>query len=318
MLFLKSIKHQIKSKSIATFTSIILLILPLISPAIAQIQNGNLSIKNKTIALGDSKINMIIYKNKQNPNLATFISLHNNEQTGITNLISRIISDGGILVILMPELSAEGDLCRFIKFKIEQNNYYVDPNRIFDDSRIVIYSSIDCLNNSGEELKDLEQIAKIIPKISVFSRNFLQILEVNQNKNRYLVAFHNNRDLHYNSSDLIADEACAKRHSSSQNIQDIINQSDFFYVNEEIAFNYFSEQDFNVVWQQEEAINNPLCNDGSLSIYAQANKIPYINLEVNYLGEKDKDEGNSSRDVLTTQKKASIMLNSLFEFLKTR
>lgn len=316
MLFLKPIKYQIKSKSIAGFTSIILLILSLVSPAIAQIQNGDLSIKNKTISLGDSNINVIIYKNKQNPNLATFISLHNNEQTGITNLISRIISDGGMLVILMPELSAEGNLCRFIKFKIGGNNYYVDPNRIFDDSRIVIYSSIDCLNNSGEELEDPEQIAKISPRISAFGKNFLQILEVNQNKNRYLVAFHNNRDLHYNSSDLIAEEVCAKLHSSSQNIQDTNNQSDFFYVTEESAFNYFSQQDFNVVWQQEEAINNPLCNDGSLSIYAQANKIPYINLEVNYLGEKDK--GNSLRDVLTTQKRASIMLNSLFEFLKTR
>lgn len=277
-------------------------------PASADVSNGDLVIKNPVIRVGDSKVNVIVYRNENKPLGPTFLSLHNNEQTLNPIVISNVIERGGSFVALSPPLDNQGNLCRFVRFSIGDSNYFFDPNRIWDNARVRIGISANCLTNElGESPSNSGALSKAKAAVVGFRNDLIKLLGINDKKpNQYLVSVHNNRFLPFDSSVLIPDK-CAKRHASKGEASSKASLGDFFLVTDNKAFDFYASRDFNVIWQLDSTTSTEECLDGSLSIYAQSRGIQFATVEVNYF-----NDGNEDRSALKAQKKSALMLQSVY------
>jgi hypothetical protein len=288
-------------------------------------QDGVLSIEHKQIPLGDDNVNVIVYTNPFKRLGASFLSLHNDEQVGVVVLLSRIMQDGGIFGAVIPPLHITGVPCRYAGFRIDGIRYQIDPNRLWDDAKLEPYKVDSCLGvnkgDSNQKVSDKDVLARIRASVSGFRSTLLNLLAVNQGAGdgRYLVAIHNNRDLHYTFEDVQKKQCGVK----SPVVKDVPRdrQSDFFLVTSKEDYAHFVGQGYNVVWQQEVALSDNECQDGSLSLFAQSKGIPFITIEVNKQGESKEDPGESSgrpRSAESSQVVASKMINSVFSFLKSK
>lgn len=278
------------------------------SPVHAEVTGGDLDIKNPAIRVGDSKINVIVYKNARKPSGPTFLSLHNNEQTLNPIVIASIIENGGSFVALSPPLDKGGNLCRFVRFSLGGVSYYFDPNRIWDDNRILVGLSASCISNTlGGRPSSPAVVSKVQSEVISFRNDLIRILGIN-NKDPalYLVAVHNNRFLSFDSDRLIPSE-CAMRYASKSQALDEASHGDFFFVTDTKKFDFYSSKDFNVVQQLVSTLSSEKCLDGSLSIFAQSRGLPFTTVEVNY-----SDDGSNDRSALKAQKKSASMLQAVF------
>jgi hypothetical protein len=150
---------------------------------------------------------------------------------------------------------------RLLKYEIKGKVYSFDPNRIF--SSIGIKGTI--LKYNKAHAQELEN------SLRLFADSLLKTINL-KNSDCYIVAIHNNTNndfsvLSYkNSKD--AEEVYV---NSSQDIDN------FIIVTTKVDFDYFKDKKRNVVLQSANAID-----DGSLSIYCQKNKLPYINIEAQH------------------------------------
>jgi hypothetical protein len=196
----------------------------------------------------------------QDDKLAKFISLHENENTAVESFVE---IKSSLPSCKLYQLKQNGE--RLLKYVINGKDYLFDPNRIF--SSIGIKGTISKYNKTHPQ--ELENC------LSLFADSLLKTINL-KNPNCYIVAIHNNTDndfsiLSYkNSKD--AEEVYINKD------EDIDN---FFIVTTKSDFDYFKSKNRNVALQSENAID-----DGSLSIYCQKNKIPYINIE-NQHGQKE-------------------------------
>lgn len=189
----------------------------------------------------------------QSDNLARFISLHDNENTSVEAYIS---IKSSLPNTKLFELKQTGQ--RLLKYNINGKNYFFDPNRFF--STIDIKKTIIKYNQTYP--KELEEGIKSL------SDSLLKFIKP-KSISTYIVAIHNNTENNFsvlsykNSKDAI--EVFISK------FEDIDN---FFIVTNKIDFDYFKLLKRNVVLQ-----SNNADDDGSLSIFAQKNGIPYINIE---------------------------------------
>lgn len=278
------------------------------SPVIAETLRGDLDIKNLTIGVGDSKVNVIVYKNERKPSGLTFLSLHNNEQTLNPIVIASIIENGGSFVALSPPLDKGGNLCRFVRFSVGGVSYYFDPNRIWDDNRIQIGLSANCISNAlGKSPSSPAVISKVQSAVVGFRNDLIRVLGISTRApDLYLVPVHNNRLLPFDSDTLIPSQ-CARRYASKSQASDEASRGDFFFVTDDKRFDFYSSKDFNVVQQLASTLSTEKCLDGSLSIFAQSKGVPFTTVEVNY-----SDDGNNDRSALKAQKKSASMLQTVF------
>ncbi|MCP9841395.1 hypothetical protein KBY93_12235 [Synechococcus sp. J7-Johnson] len=277
-------------------------------PVFAEVLRGDLDIKNLTIGIGDSKINVVVYKNTSKPSGLTFLSLHNNEQTFNPIVIASVIEKGGSFVALSPPLDKGGNLCRFVPFSVGGESYYFDPNRIWDDNRIKVGLSANCISNElGSIPSSPAVLSKVNSAVVGFRNDLIRVLGINnQDPNLYLVVVHNNRFLAFDSEKLIP-TACAKRYTSKSQASDQASRGDFFFVTDDRTFDFYSSKDYNVVKQLPSTLSTNTCLDGSLSIYAQSKGLPFTTVEVNY-----SDDGDSDRSALKAQKKSASMLKTVY------
>lgn len=291
-------------------TSLVFSALFCASPVLAQLPNGDLKIEDKILRVGDTDIDVIIYRNVKRPSGITFLSLHNNEQVLNPIVIANIIDSSGAFVALTPPLDKGGSLCRFVRFSLNGQSYYFDPNRIWDDNNVKIGTSADCLSNALSGSPD-SPASKSKAKAAVirFRNDLARVLEIsNGNKNLYLVSVHNNRSLPFDSERLIPND-CASRYGSVSQRADDAATGDFFFVTDKQAFDYYSSKDFNVVQQLKSALTTKECKDGSMSIFAQSKGIPFTTVEVNY-----SDESNGDRSALKAQKIAASMVKAVYSY----
>jgi hypothetical protein len=185
-------------------------------------------------------------------NLATLIALHNNENTCIRAFNALPNSSPFVLY----SLSQKGN--RLLEFKEKNNVYYFDPNRIF--SRTGIIKTLKKYNTSYPK--------NIINKIAAFSDKILDVTTI-KNSSKHIIALHNNTKGKFSAKSFNYYSHAAKIYISKSNDPD-----DFFIVTQLPDFIFFKRQDQNVVLQSKSA-----ADDGSLSIYCQKNRIPYINVE---------------------------------------
>ena len=192
----------------------------------------------------------------QDEKFAKFISLHDNENTSVEAFLE---IKSSLPKCRLYELKQSDE--RLLKYEIKGKVYSFDPNRIF--SSIGIKGTI--LKYNKAHAQELEN------NLRLFADSLLKTINL-KNSDCYIVAIHNNTNndfsvLSYkNSKD--AEEVYV---NSSQDIDN------FIIVTTKVDFDYFKDKKRNVVLQSANAID-----DGSLSIYCQKNKLPYINIEAQH------------------------------------
>jgi hypothetical protein len=194
-------------------------------------------------------INIIKKNNKSNFPL---IALHEDENTCISSFQSLPNSSQFYLI----QLKQKGK--RLLEFKKNKITYIFDPNRIF--TKPGIKNTLSLYNKSYS--------AEIFNKIHLFADSILRVI-LPQNKSDHIIAIHNNTDNKY---------SILSYQESTNTKQLYINpkkdSDDFFLVTERNDFDFFKQNNYNVILQSKEAID-----DGSLSVYCQNKNIPYINIE---------------------------------------
>lgn len=299
---------------IVSFTTI-LTILSLGGNSQANAQSAGLTARAATLPIGDSSVKAMVYDNQSKTRDVTFVLLHGNEQILSPVVVSNLVSRKGRFVSIVPSLDDKGNLCRFVKFRLGGNTLFFDPNRIWDDSKIKIAKSADCIGNSlGSQLEASQDRERALQAVISFRSKLSTLLGIGQSPDSSLVvAIHNNRNLDYQSERLIPSE-CASRagRGGAKAGGSSYNNGDFFLVTTEGGFRFFADNGFNVVRQMPNTPTTPQCQDGSLSVYSQSRGIPFVTVEVDYTGD------SASRSALQAQNIASKMINAVFVYNDSR
>ena len=213
----------------------------------------------------------------QSDKLARFISLHDDENTSVEAYIS---IKSSLPHAKLFELKQTGE--RLLKYNINGTNYFFDPNRLF--STIGIKKTIVKYNKTYP--KELEQGIKSI------SDSLLKFINP-KSQNTYIVAIHNNTENNF---------SVLTYKNSKDAIEVFISKSEdidnFFIVTNKTDFDYFKLLNRNVVLQSKEADD-----DGSLSIFAQKNGVPYINIETQH--------GQLNQQIKMIQETYSLIKNKI-------
>lgn len=217
----------------------------------------SLAVKTDTIAfrLNDSTVNIVrhIYGNDS----IRFLSVHDDENTGVEAAVDYLREHGGSLVEL--QYGNERNITFNLRNSVDKCIF--DPNGMFTDTGAY---------------RTLDKHARVTPE-SVAAIRALgdKVLETYAcDTLGYIVTMHNNTEglysIRYYLPGKLMDTAAIRVHINPR-----LDPDDFVFVTEPYFFDYLKKRDINVVLQSPDAPN-----DGSLSVYAAMQKIPYVNIEV--------------------------------------
>ena len=207
------------------------------------------------VTLGDLDVSLINYKySDQNIH---FLAIHDDEDTGVKAAFRYISDNGGTL------LDCQYGGVRNYKFIYEEEEYQTDPNSIYTKKGIKAglqkYGIWD-----DNVILELEKAGKTI------------LNTYNPKKAGYIFTLHNNADGGFGVSSYLKGYELEGT-ADSVHINFEMDNDDMLLVTELEIFNLLKKENVNVVLQSQDAVD-----DGSLSIYAMQNKIPYINAEVQH------------------------------------
>jgi len=193
-----------------------------------------------------------------------FIQLHEDETTGIEAAKEYFMEYGGFLV----QLKHSGE--RLLKFQIKNLEYTVDPNRIY---------TRDGLKNNLIKLKSYKP--EPVMHLARLAKQMLTSYIVNK---KLVVALHNNTENKF--SILSYKKGMSEAVNAAKVfINNEMDPDDFILTTDTSIYRRIMEKNINVVLQSKKAKD-----DGSLSVYAQLNKIPYINIEAQHGHIKEQGE----------------------------
>ena len=238
-----------------------------------------------TLPLGESFVKINVYENA-GANV-TFFAPHYNEQTARVLAREYVERSGGRLVEI-ESIDEKGNAVRFLKFKLNNKTYSIDPNRIYTDNG----RNCGGAPETGETVKTFaESLLKIL---------FAEGGKTLRENERFIVAVHNNTDVDSKaesakSSDLTA-VAFVKGGNSSMPAHGAFEEQadgvflsntetdadNFIFLSTPAHIGYFAEKGFNVVVQKSaQKLQSKQCtvDDGSMSVYSAQNAISYICLE---------------------------------------
>jgi hypothetical protein len=203
--------------------------------------------------LGDKTVEIVISKTSKRPAKLVYFNMHDNENTSVEATKETIKKFGGTLI----ELRNNGK--RLINFSLKDEQFTVDPNRIFTREGIV-----KTLKNNGNYSIEAE---KEIDKFAANLKNLLKNV-------RLVIAVHNNSNENYSVKNY---ETGGEYDVDAKlvNLVPDMDNDDFFFVTDDNVFRKLKLKNQNVALQD----NSNATDDGSLSVYCGKNKIPYINVE---------------------------------------
>jgi hypothetical protein len=240
----------------------------------------NLKIFETTFAF-----NMYEVAKKDDP--LNFVVLHHNEQTGLRVTKEIIKERGGRLFELVSTRSRNPE--RNLYFTYDNNEYAIDPNRLFSTAGIAKdVRKRHCYDygTEGQGTKIscswsrplFEDFEFLVPEIRRFAESLLKFLKPTV-KGGTVVAVHNNenRGFGLNSYAHQGSEWQSSERGLFFGKEDTDN---FFLVSNENLFKRLTAfdaktWDFNIVLQKQP----PIPDDGSLSIYCGMNNWDYILVE---------------------------------------
>ncbi len=196
------------------------------------------------------------------------LNLHENESTSV-EAAQRYLATSNIADrIRLVALRHDGE--RNVTFSTEGETFRFDPNRMFSD--IGALASITALSDTVDSTEPTTA--------TPFARSLAQrVSEMGRlGRTPYIVALHNNTDANYQSTSYLPDSIYADE-ASAVSINPERDPDDFFFVTEQALFDQLAALGFNVVLQ---APVGEATDDGSLSVYAGANRIGYVNVEAQH------------------------------------
>jgi hypothetical protein len=264
----------------------------------------------KTYKLGETDVKVNVYGRAGAA--VTLFAPHHNEQGALKAAKEAVAARGGRFVEV-EAFDEAGAPARRLRFRVGAKNYSVDPNRIYTAN------GRKCLNLPPDAEAAVKAFADDLLSL-LFAPGGASLRE----GETLFVAVHNNGDVEKSpaaerDSDLSAvafvkplrsrttfrgafEESAAGVYLS--NTED--DEDNFIIVTEPRLLGPFAARGFNVIVQKPAAqLRVPGCSadDGSLSVHAAFNNIPYVNLEVD-IG------GGAARQ--------RQMLEAVYDVLKTR
>lgn len=208
------------------------------------------------IPIGDSEAHLIVHRSDK-PGL-TYLNLHDDENTAVEAAVALIRAHGGTVY----ELQHEGE--RNLTFQLGESSYTVDPNRIFTpqgiEATLIRHGNVQPPAHAA---------------VALFSDSLLRA--VNIWSLDVVVTIHNNTEkgysaLSYGEDGDYADDA-AFTHLAPDKDPD-----DFFFVTSRELFVALQSTGENVILQD----NTNVRDDGSLSVLAAREGLPYVNVEAQH------------------------------------
>ncbi|MDB5245806.1 MAG: hypothetical protein JWQ40_200 [Segetibacter sp.] len=188
----------------------------------------------------------------------TFLNLHDNEKTSVRAAEEYLLQNGGTII----RIYNRGQ--RNVSFKLKNKVYTFDPNRIYsEDGR---RSTIKFLSNRINE--DAENEVAYLAN---------EILNNYVDSSKIIIALHNNTDSNLSVLSYQREQE-TKINWGKVFINPFMDPDEFILTTDSVIFNGIKEKNINAVWENVDSIRD----DGSLSIYAARNKIPYLNVEAQH------------------------------------
>lgn len=218
----------------------------------------NISITEKTIfyKLAENTIPIRIQQYGERTDIV-FINLHDDETTSV-DAARRILDElGGMLIKI------ENNAQRNIRFRLGQNIYKVDPNRIF--SKEGIKKSLEQLGRTS---------GKAIDEASKFGERILELMPAQA---ECIIALHNNTPGFFSAIEYAPGN---KRAADSKTVYINPEQDadDFFLTTDDLLYEKLAEKGYNTILQD----NKNCTEDGSLSVYCGKRNIRYVNCETEH------------------------------------
>ena len=188
-----------------------------------------------------------------------FLALHDTEKTGLKAAFQFMGIHGGYAV----ELEYGGS--RNIDFLDSLEQFSFDPNSMFTNEGAYLGLTIFSIPQIHFGLEN--KVRKLGDEVLGFCK-----IE----STGYIIALHNNYDggfsvYSYTEGNYLADSA------EDVYINPDMDPDNFVFVTDRIFFDYLKQHKISVVLQSTQ-----VHNDGSLSVYAMQNSIPYVNVEVQH------------------------------------
>lgn len=207
------------------------------------------------IKIYDLSINIVKYSYK--PNGVKFLVVHDDEDTGVKAGFKYIRWSGGELID-----SQYGNV-RNYNFSFMSDKYYIDPNAIYTE--IGVNTRLKKNEYSSNEVEN--SIVKAGKQIVDF---------YDPKSTGYILTLHNNAEGGFGISSYLPGYNLSNV-ADSVHINFQMDNDNLLYVTEPKFFTSLKKKNINVVLQSK-----TVENDGSLSVYAMQNNIPYINVEVQH------------------------------------
>jgi len=214
-----------------------------------------IQIDSTNLLLNDLPISLVKYS-YSTPNI-NFLAIHDNEDTGVKAAFEYIRYSGGSIV------DCQYGSARNFRFFYDDEEFQIDPNGIYSKAGIV--KGLEKYGRADRQVvKQLEQISKTI--LNTYS----------ETDPPYLFTLHNNADGGFGISSYLQGYEL-EGYADSLHINFQMDNDDLILVTDIALFNRLKLDNVNVILQSTEAPD-----DGSLSVYAMKNNIPYINVEVQH------------------------------------
>lgn len=209
-----------------------------------------------SIQLGDREVRVVVHE-AEAPGL-TYLIVHDNENTAAEAALDVVRRNGGRLV----ELKHSGE--RNVAFAMGDSAYAFDPNRMF--------------TNAGREATMREHGAfsdEAFEAVGTLADTLLQVADFGQEP--AIITVHNNTEGEYSVLSYM-DQGDYQGDALFAYYDNTTNADDFFFVTNEQLYSHLRDAGFNVVLQD----NVKVTDDGSLSVYAGNQGIPYVNVEAQH------------------------------------
>lgn len=244
----------------------------------------------KSLSLGETPVNVNVYERAGAA--VTFFSPHHNER-GARELAKEFVAARGGRFVEVEALDEAGAPARRLRFKVGGKPYSIDPNRIYTEQ------GRRCLNLPADAEAAVKAFAEGLLALLFAPGGGLRAGET------VFVAVHNNSDVEASPAaerdrDLTAvgflrplRSRAAFRGEYAESAAGVFlsnaeeDEDNFALVTTPALVAHFAERGFNVVLQKPAAqLRDGKCSvdDGSLSVHAAFNGVPYVNLEADAAG----------------------------------
>ncbi|HYH57036.1 MAG TPA: hypothetical protein VD772_10515, partial [Anseongella sp.] len=205
-----------------------------------------------SIGIGDSSVHLVIHQEKGRS--IHFLNLHDNENTAVEAALQVMKEKGGRLT----ELRHTGQ--RLVKFSIGNQGYQFDPNRMFTEG-----------GRSATLKRYGRSDAQAEAALQEFADSVLGVYGIAGVP--FIVTLHNNSEEDYSAKSYLPGAIYAGEARKAY-LEPGKDADDFVIVTRRKFYRFYKRRGINVILQSKSP-----SDDGSLSVYAEWNNIPYINIE---------------------------------------